>query len=197
MRIKKAQLGAAIKTAAKSAGKNAKKVSSSSNKISKSKIASEFPEFSQNFMTTKPSGQRMKDQIRFDYTGKKAKYKAGGKLAKAKSGKSFPDLNKDGKITKADILKGRGVIKNGGKLKKARGGATLAPSKSSTSNRLASYGRPLGKNLKKAQMGTTTPSQMRARTAASIGRQASTMRKARTAARPIMKMGGKCRGGCY
>jgi hypothetical protein len=33
-------------------------------------------------------------------------------------GKSFPDLNKDGKITKADILKGRGVIKNGGNLKK-------------------------------------------------------------------------------
>ena len=32
---------------------------------------------------------------------------------KAKSGASFPDLNKDGKITKADILKGRGVIKNG------------------------------------------------------------------------------------
>ena len=28
----------------------------------------------------------------------------------AKNGKSFPDLNKDGKITKADILKGRGVI---------------------------------------------------------------------------------------
>jgi hypothetical protein len=25
--------------------------------------------------------------------------------------KSFPDLNKDGKVTKADILKGRGVIK--------------------------------------------------------------------------------------
>lgn len=40
-------------------------------------------------------------------------------------GKSFPDLNKDGKITKADILKGRGVIKNGGKLKKAKSGAAL------------------------------------------------------------------------
>ena len=26
-------------------------------------------------------------------------------------GKKFPDLNKDGKITKADILMGRGVIK--------------------------------------------------------------------------------------
>ena len=36
----------------------------------------------------------------------KKKYKAGGK---------FPDLNKDGKITKADILKGRGVFKKGGK----------------------------------------------------------------------------------
>jgi hypothetical protein len=32
--------------------------------------------------------------------------------------KSFPDLNKDGKITKADILKGRGVIaKSGTKMK--------------------------------------------------------------------------------
>jgi hypothetical protein len=39
---------------------------------------------------------------------------------KAQGGKvkSFPDLNKDGKITKADILKGRGVIaKKGAKLK--------------------------------------------------------------------------------
>ena len=40
-------------------------------------------------------------------------------------GKSFPDLTGDGKVTKADILKGRGVIKNGGKLKKAKGGAAL------------------------------------------------------------------------
>lgn len=36
---------------------------------------------------------------------------------KAKNGKSFPDLNKDGKVTKADVLKGRGVIaKNGGSV---------------------------------------------------------------------------------
>jgi hypothetical protein len=42
-------------------------------------------------------------------------FKMGGK---AKSGGSFPDLNKDGKITKADILKGRGVIaKKGAKVK--------------------------------------------------------------------------------
>lgn len=52
--------------------------------------------------------------------------KKGTKVAKkmAKGG-SFPDLNKDGKITKADILKGRGVIKNGGKVKTAKGGAAL------------------------------------------------------------------------
>ena len=49
-------------------------------------------------------------------------YKMGGTV-KAKNGKSFPDLNKDGKITKADILKGRGVIaKKGMKVKKAKEG---------------------------------------------------------------------------
>jgi len=53
----------------------------------------------------------------------------GGKLVKkAKNGKSFPDLNKDGKITKADILKGRGVIaKKGITIKKAQGGEKLTP----------------------------------------------------------------------
>jgi len=39
-------------------------------------------------------------------------------FSKMKKG-GFPDLNKDGKITKADILKGRGVIKKmGGTTKK-------------------------------------------------------------------------------
>lgn len=33
-----------------------------------------------------------------------------GATKMAKNGGSFPDLNKDGKITKADVLKGRGVI---------------------------------------------------------------------------------------
>lgn len=42
---------------------------------------------------------------------------------KAKDGGSFPDLNKDGKITKADILKGRGVIaKKGAKMAKCKYG---------------------------------------------------------------------------
>jgi hypothetical protein len=61
--------------------------------------------------------------------------KKGGTMKKAKAGGSFPDLNKDGKITKADILKGRGVIakkgtavkkksvmKSGGKMEKCKYG---------------------------------------------------------------------------
>ena len=38
----------------------------------------------------------------------------------AKGGKAFPDLNKDGKVSFKDVLKGRGVIKKkGGMIKKA------------------------------------------------------------------------------
>lgn len=40
---------------------------------------------------------------------------------KKKDGK-FPDLTGDGKVTKADILKGRGVLKYGGKIKKLKKG---------------------------------------------------------------------------
>jgi hypothetical protein len=51
------------------------------------------------------------------------KGKTGLTVKKAKDGKSFPDLNKDGKITKADILKGRGVIaKKGAKIAKCKYG---------------------------------------------------------------------------
>ena len=39
--------------------------------------------------------------------------KCGGSM-KYKDGGSFPDLTKDGKVTQADVLKGRGVFKKGG-----------------------------------------------------------------------------------
>jgi hypothetical protein len=62
-----------------------------------------------------------RDERRADREYRRNKF--GGKVTKAKNGKSFPDLNKDGKITKADILKGRGVIaKKGMKVKKAQNG---------------------------------------------------------------------------
>lgn len=60
----------------------------------------------------------------------------GGPIKKAKSG--FPDLNKDGKITKADILKGRDVI--------AKSGTKLVPKKNSVSKNVS--------NLNKARGGT-------------------------------------------
>jgi hypothetical protein len=72
---------------------------------------------------------RMKERATRLERGKRVAQSSGSRasnmLPKAKDGKSFPDLNKDGKITKADILKGRGVIKNGGKIKKAQAGDTL------------------------------------------------------------------------
>lgn len=47
-----------------------------------------------------------------------AMYKKGGKVKKyAAGGSKFPDLTGDGKVTQADILKGRGVIKKGGTIK--------------------------------------------------------------------------------
>ena len=33
----------------------------------------------------------------------------------------FPDLTGDGKVTRADVLKGRGVFKSGGIAKRGRG----------------------------------------------------------------------------
>jgi len=194
--IKKAQFGGMLKSAAKSFSSKAKKSApkaanaapKASNAAPKRKFSDAFRDLESEYnrtIRTNPNRSRISAEEKKNIINKQQGYprdRNGGKLKKAKSGKSFPDLNKDGKITRADILKGRGVIKNGGKLKKAMNG-------------------------------TTTPEQRRARTSASIGRQASAMRKARTAARPMMKkggsvkkamggykmmkMGGKCRGGCY
>ena len=42
--------------------------------------------------------------------------------------KSFPDLTGDGQVTRADVLKGRGVFRHGGRVKKmAEGGSAVKP----------------------------------------------------------------------
>ena len=46
---------------------------------------------------------------------KAKKYKKGG----------FPDLNKDGKVTIADVLKGRGVYKGGGMVPRYKSGGNM------------------------------------------------------------------------
>ena len=43
-------------------------------------------------------------------------------LTKKAKGGNFPDLTGDGKVTKADVLKGRGVIKKGGAISKMKKG---------------------------------------------------------------------------
>lgn len=68
-----------------------------------------------NMRPTGPEGNRLAPT----YGGAKN----GKKMKKAKNGAKFPDLNKDGKVTKADILKGRGVIaKKGASMKKCKYG---------------------------------------------------------------------------
>lgn len=96
----------------------------------------------------------------------------GGNVSKAKKGGSFPDLNKDGKITKADILKGRGVIKNGGKLKKAQMGNIVGK---------------VPKGVKVDTAGTTKK----------YGDAFKPKGNIRRGKNVLMKTGGKCRGGCY
>lgn len=70
-------------------------------------------------------------------------FKAGGKTPKAKDGKSFPDLNKDGKVTKADILKGRGVIaKKGTSVKKYQMGGFVSNEFASKSQKFPAKTKP-------------------------------------------------------
>lgn len=52
--------------------------------------------------------------------GGKSKIVMSAIMKKGGSSKKFPDLNKDGKITKADILAGRGIIPAKGKTKKKK-----------------------------------------------------------------------------
>ncbi len=66
--------------------------------------------------------------------------KAKGKKPKMAKGGSFPDLTGDGKVTQADILKGRGVFKKGGmvgtskKMKKMQMGGQGSSSSKATSD---------------------------------------------------------------
>ena len=68
--------------------------------------------------TKRDAEKFVKETLKQDFKkGGRAGFKLGKKVEK-KNGKKFPDLTGDGKVTFADILKGRGVI-NGKKKKKA------------------------------------------------------------------------------
>jgi hypothetical protein len=75
--------------------------------------------------TTKKKSSFIEDskEITFGNKPKPMEYKEGGKKG------SFPDLNKDGKTTFADVLKGRGVEEKmmGGKMEYKKGGKSMKP----------------------------------------------------------------------
>jgi hypothetical protein len=52
----------------------------------------------------------------------------------------MPDLTGDGKVTRADVLKGRGVFKHGGSVKKMAGGG-MASSVSKRADGIAKKGK--------------------------------------------------------
>jgi hypothetical protein len=63
---------------------------------------------------------------------------------KAKNGKSFPDLNKDGKVTQKDILIGKGVLpktaKKGVSMKKQAAVAIAMKKAGKTPKKMMEYG---------------------------------------------------------
>jgi hypothetical protein len=135
----------------------------------------------------------------------------GIKVGKAKNGKSFPDLNKDGKITKADILKGRGVIRNGGKMKKAQDGvfAPITAKKSKVDSvinkrraAMDSSRAAFSRKLQEAKAKIKSGKKSRNGSILSPSKK-NTSNRLSSYGRVIgksMRMGGtmkKCRGGCY
>jgi hypothetical protein len=67
--------------------------------------------------------KQFKSGVQYDNSGRPVTKKSGGKVTtkrRYKSGGSFPDLTGDGKVTKADVLKGRGVFKKRGSVKKKK-----------------------------------------------------------------------------
>jgi hypothetical protein len=125
---------------------------------------------------------------------------------KAKSGKSFPDLNKDGKITKADILKGRGVIaEKGSKVAKAKKAANGVMSSTTTPMQRAERARvarerseaPMRRKARAAAAMDSAPMMMK-KGGKATKKQAATaiaMKKAGKAPKKMM-VGGKCKYGC-
>ena len=74
----------------------------------------------------------------------------------AKKGK-FPDLNKDGKVTKADVLMGRGVVKKrkGGKVMSGCGGKTKKMAYGGKVKKMAKGGKVNHKGCGIAKRGLT------------------------------------------
>lgn len=109
------------------------------------------------------------------------KMPGGGKMdLYKKGGKKFPDLNKDGKVTMADILQGRGVIKkaekgmkyeNGGKFSKTK--RLLRPMEKMSGTDRKTVGNPASnesvKKFSKISRGSVADMELRSRGKSAAG----------------------------
>lgn len=79
------------------------------------------PEFAKKVGIPQSVGKEFQREDKKMNCGSKRKMMGGGKVMNGYKKGGFPDLNKDGKVTQADILKGRGVtnMSAGGKVRGA------------------------------------------------------------------------------
>ena len=68
----------------------------------------------------------------------------GGAVKKMNKG-GMPDLTGDGKVTRADVLKGRGVFRHGGSVNKYAGGGSVKSSASRRADGIAKKGKTRGR----------------------------------------------------
>lgn len=117
------------------------------------------------------------------YMKKPAKgFKEGGKL---------PDLTGDGKVTQADVLKGRGVFKRGGAVKKYQAGGMASSPRPKMRPEDMEEGRAPRRSMHPRRRPEDMEMDMSVDTAVGRGNRAS-MREAEEM--PRMKRGGKVRG---
>ena len=106
-KIKKAQKGGSVDSSAM----YKKKATDAASKVIKNDVRS-IGKNVKDFATKQADSKRYerKGKPGFDEQGNRKPLSSMFKLKKSKEGGSFPDLNKDGKVTKKDVLIGRGVL---------------------------------------------------------------------------------------
>ncbi len=149
-KIKKAQKGGSVDSSAI----YKKRAEDAGNKLLKDDVRN-FGKNVKDFATKQADSKRYerKGKPGYDAQGNRKPLSSMLKFKKSKEGGSFPDLNKDGKVTKKDVLIGRGVLpktaKKGVKMKKAQDGEKLKVAL--RAGQLKRLGRLSAKNPEKAE----------------------------------------------
>jgi hypothetical protein len=210
-RIKKAQAGKSVDSSAI----YKKRANDAGNKLMKDDVRN-FGKNIKDFATKQADLKRYerKGKPGYDAQGNRKPLKDMLKFKKSKDGGSFPDLNKDGKVTKKDVLIGRGVLpktaKKGVKMKKAQDGEKLKVAL--RSGQLKRLGKLSAKNPEKAEKvgkSMVERATRKQRGVEYLKKNAPALKPSSAKSSVEMKKGGKvkkaqmggsmkkCRGGCY